>query len=487
MNRKIITIFLFLVLALQVTGKVKLPHLISDNMIIQQQTEIRLWGWSDQGKTIKVSPSWSSNINSTIADSNGYWELKVMTPKASFDPVSITFDDGDTLTVNNILVGEVWVCAGQSNMKMTVNGYLSSPVEGYNETLTDAVNYSGIHFIEIPKLQSATPLEDTGGQWLAVSSETVGDCCAVGYYFARLVSHMLNVPVGLISANQGGTRVEAWMNKAYLEQYTNETTDSIDIIRQNPTNAGRRQLLWYNGTFHPILRYTVKGILFYQGESNVNDPGNQYSERLSLLARQWREEIGLGDIPFYQVEIAPFANKRNPDGIESALLREQQYRSLSLIPNSALVSTNDLVYWWERNQIHPSQKRPIGERLAYTALSRDYGMKKLIWQSPNYKNLTIKGDTCIVEIDAHSDGMERWEDIEGFEVAGEDRVFYPAHATWNRKINSAIIISDAVRQPVAVRYCFRNFQIGNLRNMGGLPLIPFRTDDWLKRVQRTNY
>lgn len=447
-------------------------------MIVQQQTEIKLWGWDEQGKTVKVSPSWTSHVYPTIVDSNGYWELKVMTPKASFNTLSITFDDGDQLTVDNILAGEVWVCAGQSNMKMTVNGYLSSPIEGYNETLTDAVNSSGIHFIEMPKLQSATPLEDTGGQWQVASPETVGDCCAVGYYFARLVSKMLNIPVGLISANQGGTRVEAWMNKACLERYTDETTDSAAIVSLYPKKGGSRQLLWYNGTFHPILRYTIKGILYYQGESNVGAPGNQYSERIALLAHQWREEFGLGDIPFYQVEIAPFANKRNPDGIESALLREQQYRSLSLIPNSALVSTNDLVYWWERNQIHPSQKRPIGERLAYTALSRDYGMKKLIWQSPNYKNLTIKGDTCIVEIDAHSDGMERWEDIEGFEVAGEDRVFYPARVTWDRKINSAIIISDAVRQPVAVRYCFRNFQVGNLRNMGGLPLIPFRTDDW---------
>jgi len=477
MKRLSLAIIAFAVF-MQLPAKVRLPRLIGDNMILQQDTVVSLWGWTNAGKTVTVSLSWTEKTYTGKADKEGRWMVKVQTPKASFAPLSITFDDGEVQTVSNVLAGEVWVCAGQSNMKMTMSGYASSPIEGYNDAVAEAANLRGVHYIEIPKLMSATPLEDTGGEWVQVNTETVGGCCAVGYYFARLVSRTLNIPVGLISANQGGTRVEAWMNKEYLERYTDEPTDSVTIHQQNPSNAGRRQLLWYNGTFHPILCYTVKGILYYQGESNVNDPGNRYSERLSRLVRQWREEFGLGDIPFYQVEIAPFANKGNPKGIESALLREQQYRSLSLIPNSALISTNDLVYWWERNQIHPSQKRPIGERLAYTALHRDYGMKSFVYQSPNYKSLTIKGDTCFVEIDTHSNGMEQWEDIEGFEVAGEDHIFHPARAIWKRNINSAIVISDEVSRPISVRYCFRNFQAGNFRNMGGLPLLPFRTDDW---------
>ena len=277
-------------------------------------------------------------------------------------------------------------------------------------------------------------------------------------------------------ANKGGTRVESWLTRENLQRHTTETLDSLEMVKRFSWDY-HRPLLWGNGTFNPILNYTVKGILYYQGCSNVGDPGNQYSERLALLASQWREQFGLGEIPFYFVQIAPYYYDDDVNGVSGALLREQQQRAASLIPNSALVCTNDLVYPWETQQIHPCQKQPVGERLAFIALNKSYGMHTIMCESPSFKELTISNDTCYVRLQNDYDGISRYEDIQGFEVAGADKVFHPAKAYyyWTKGI---IITCDEVKKPVAVRYCFRNFQLGNVANQAGLPLFPFRTDNW---------
>ena len=245
----------------------------------------------------------------------------------------------------------------------------------------------------------------------------------------------------------------------------------------------QRALLWGNGTFNPILNYTVKGILFYQGCSNVGDSGNQYSERLKLLVEQWRQQFGLGEIPFYFVEIAPF-HYDDVNGTNGALLREQQFRAQQIIPNSSLVCTNDLVYPYETTQIHPAQKQQVGERLAYTALARDYGFSQVLYMSSSYKDMTVKGDAVYLHLQDNYHADAPYEQIEGFEVAGEDRVFHPAtaHHFWQPGggyWDEAIIVSSPeVSKPVAVRYCFRNFKLGNVTNGANLPLFPFRTDNW---------
>lgn len=468
--------FVCLLRGLSSQATVRLPHVIGDGMVLQQQAHARLWGWCDNSASLQITTSWSERIYQAHVNGEGRWSVEIETPEAGFIRQSITIDDGRApVQIKDVLIGEVWICAGQSNMKMPMKGFDSNPIEGYNQAILDAVHDQHIHYIEVPRQMSAKPLDDAPCQWQTVTPQSVGDCSAVGYYFARQLSQTLNIPIGLILANQGGTRVEAWMNEAYLKRYTQESTDSATIVR-NQSNAGRRQLLWYNGTFHPVIGYTVKGFLFYQGCSNVGDAGDQYSERLSLLVKQWRSEFGQGDLPFYMVEIAPFATK-DMQGIQSALLREQQYKASTTIPNCVMVGTNDLVYPWERNNIHPCQKRPIGERLAYTALHRDYGMKAIHYRHPVYRSLSVKEDTCYVELD-YELGMDHYEDIEGFEVAGSDRQFHPATAKFDRKIRSVILHSPEVKKPVAVRYCFRNFQIGNFKNQVGLPLIPFRTDQW---------
>ena len=269
-TKLIVLMALAAMLSIGVQAKVRLPHLVSDNMVLQQQSDARLWGWAEPGKTVKVTVSWNNETYTTKADGEGKWKLSVKTPEASFTPLSITFDDGEKTTLSNILSGEVWVCAGQSNMEMTIKGYSDCPVEDYNHVVADAVHSSGVRHAKIPSIMRMTPQDDADTQWIDCNPGTVGDFSATGYFFARMLSRTLNVPVGLIEANKGGSRVEGWLTRENLQKYTDESLDSLEIVKKWPIDMNR-QLVWGNGTFNPILNYTVKGILFYQGCSNVGD------------------------------------------------------------------------------------------------------------------------------------------------------------------------------------------------------------------------
>ncbi|MBQ5377514.1 MAG: 9-O-acetylesterase, partial [Prevotella sp.] len=286
-------------------AKVRLPHILSNNMVLQQNSDARLWGWDQSGKTVKVTTSWNNNTYSAKTGKDGKWMVSIKTPKASYKPLTITFDDGEKTTLTNILSGEVWVCAGQSNMEMPVKGFGNCPVENYNEYVAEARQFKGIHYVKIPSVMSMTPQEDANCQWEEINASTIGDCSATGYFFARMVNKALDIPVGLVVANKGGTRVESWLDADNLKHHTSESLDSLENVKKFPWDY-HRPLVWGNGTFHPILNYTVKGILYYQGCSNVGDPAGQYTNRLKLLVEQWRRDFRLGEIPFYFVEIAPY-------------------------------------------------------------------------------------------------------------------------------------------------------------------------------------
>ena len=474
--KKTIAIVALAVMVLCAQAKVRLPHLIGDNMVLQQQTDARLWGWAKPGQTVKVTTSWSKEAVTAKADKKGEWLVKVKTPKASYTPLSITFDDGDKLTINNVLSG--------ANMEMPVKGFWMCPVKDYNQVVIDAKNHEGVRSVKIPSVMSSKPLTDAQCEWRVCSPKTVGEFSATGYFFARTMHQALDIPIGLIEANKGGSRVESWLTKENLEKYTSDPTDSVEICKKWAQYDYHRSLLWGNGTFNPILNFTVKGILYYQGCSNVGDPGNQYSQRLKLLVDQWRSQFGLGEIPFYFVQIAPYRYDDDNNALSGALLREQQFKAQQIIPNSSLVCINDLVYPYEFSQIHPAQKQQVGERLAYTALNRDYGFEGILYKSSRYKDMTIKDDAIFIHLDDNYHTDAPFEDIQGFEIAGDDRVFYPATAVhfwqpgggyWDEAIK---VSSPKVKKPVAVRYCFKNFQIGNVKNGANLPLFPFRTDNW---------
>ena len=341
------------------SAKVKLPHLISDGMVIQQQSDVRLWGWDKPGKTIKVTTSWSSASYEAKTDKQGKWLVYVKSPEASFTPLSVTFDDGEPVTVNNILAGEVWVCAGQSNMEMPVKGFGQCPVVNYNLEVLNAAD--GVRSAKIPSRMSTKPLDDADTSWRISSPQTVSEFSATGYFFAKLVRKALNVPVGIIEANKGGSRVESWIDEDNLTKYTKENLDSTTMKDRFEWDF-HYPLLWGNATFHPILNYTVKGILYYQGCSNVGDPAGQYTERLKMLVEQWRRDFKEGEIPFYFVQIAPYVYGDGVEGTSGAKLREQQFNATKVIPNSGMVCTNDLVFPYEKGQIHPAQKQQAGAR-----------------------------------------------------------------------------------------------------------------------------
>lgn len=484
MNKKLVVLAALSFSFLGAQAKVKLPHILGNNMILQQNAEANLWGWDKPGTEVNVTASWSSQKWTAKTDKDGKWQVKVQTPKASYTPLSITFDDGEPVTLSNILAGEVWVCAGQSNMEMPVKGFGNCPVEGYNKAVVEANQYKGIHYVKIPSVMSNKPLDDASCEWKEISPETVGEASATGYFFAQVVNKALDIPVGLVMANKGGTRVESWLDRDYLKKNTKEETDSAKIVKSKKFKWDfHYPLLWGNGTFHPILNYTVKGILFYQGCSNVGDPAGQYTQRLADLVAQWRRDFKQGELPFYFVQIAPYHNG-DVNGDWGPKLREQQFNAAKIIPNSGIVCTEDLVYPYEVEQIHPCQKRQVGERLAYQALNKTYGMKNLICESMTFKEMKIVGDTVKVHFDNEFGAYNRFEGIEGFEVAGEDKVFHKATAKhiWqegNDEWNECIAVTcPEVKKPVALRYCFRNFQLGNMANAGGLPLFPFRTDNW---------
>lgn len=485
MMRKGITLALGLLVSTVCSqAKVRLPHILCDGLVLQQKSDVRLWGWAKPGSNVSIKTSWNTSSASVKADKSGRWIATVTTPQASYSPLSVTFDDGDGYTsINNILSGEVWVCAGQSNMEFPVRGFTNCPMEGYNETVTDAASDNGIRYVKIPSVMRTKPQDDADCHWETVNSSTVNDCSAVGYFFAKTLNKALNIPVGLILANKGGSRVESWLDEANLKKYTDEPLDSSAMVKKFKYDY-YYPMLWGNGTFHPILNYTVKGILYYQGCSNVGDPGNRYSDRLKMLVEQWRRDFKEGDIPFYFVQLVPYMDGDGLNGTSRAMMYEQQLRASDIIPNSGLICTNDLVYPYEYTQIHPCQKKPVGQRLAYLALKRNYGLNNIIADSPRFKDMTIDGDKCYLHFDHMDGGYSRFEDIQGFEVAGEDKVFHPAKAShfWvegNDPRNESIVVSsDEVKHPVAVRYCFRNFKSGNLKNGGGLPLFPFRTDKW---------
>ena len=482
MKKFLLTAFVAVAMA-SAQAKVTLPYVMGNNMILQQQTEARLWG-KTTAKEVKVTTSWDNEVYTAKASKNGDFIVKVRTPKASYTPLSITFDDGDRLTLSNILSGEVWVCAGQSNMEMPVKGFGNCPVEGYNDAVVTANEYKGVHYVKIPSVMRVEPQWNSAPtEWKEVSPQTVGEASATGYFFAQVLNKTLDVPIGLIMANKGGTRVESWLTKENLKKYTKEPTDSAGIVAFKPEWDYHRAMLWGNGTFNPILNYTVRGIIYYQGCSNVGDPGDQYSERMKILVDQWRGQFGLGEIPFYFVEIAPY-HYDNVNADNGARLREQQYKASQIIPNSGLVCTNDLVYPYEPAQIHPAQKKPVGQRLAYLALNKTYGLTAVGCMSPSFKDMRVTGDIVDIHLANDLGAISRFEDIQGFELAGEDRVFHPAKAEhfwqpgggyWDETIR---LSSPEVKKPVAIRYCFKNFQIGNLKNAAGLPLFPFRTDNW---------
>ncbi|WP_129594527.1 sialate O-acetylesterase [Seramator thermalis] len=476
MKIKILPLLLLLMLTNSLGAKILLPEIMSDNMILQQNTKVNLWGKSDPGKTVEIRPSWTSEITKVKVDAKGNWIASVATPAASFTPYTITFSDGEKLTLKNILIGEVWLASGQSNMEMPLNGFWNNLILKANETIAMAGQNKGMRFVTIPKTAAMTPQETVKGTWKECNSENAPWFSATAYHFAQMLYRTLNVPVGIIVSSWGGTRVEGWINREILETYPD-----IDLSEKaiNELNPMARPMLMYNAMIHPLIHYTIKGFIWYQGESNVGKH-DVYAERLANMVNLWRKDWGLGDLPFYYVEIAPWIYGDGETGTSGALLREAQFKTQSLIPNSGMISTNDLVKDYEKTNIHPRNKIDVGKRLAFLALSQTYGLKGIASHGPEYKSMEIKDGKIYLSFNYAEDGFSRAVDIKGFEIAGEDHIFYPAKVEVDLNNRILIVSNENISKPVAARYCFKNFQIGNLYNTRELPVVPFRTDNFEK-------
>jgi sialate O-acetylesterase len=466
-----LTLYLAFLTLSSTFATVKPASIFSDHMVLQQQSNVAIWGWAKPSSTVKITTSWNKKLYTASADVTGKFKIKVSTPKAG-GPFEISLNDGELLVLKDILIGEVWICGGQSNMEMPMKGFKNQPILGSNESLLKSKN-TNLRIYTVPRSSITTRQENSKpSDWKLAGPETVSNFSATAYYFGSLLSEMLDVPIGLINDSYGGSTIEAWMSsddlKAFPEVKIPLPTDTIKEASRTPTTL-------YNGMLHPVIGYGIRGAIWYQGESNVDRP-DRYEDLFPAMVANWRKVWGMGEFPFYYAQIAPNKYKpivNNPKS-NSAFLRDAQRKSLSKIPNSGMAVLMDI---GDANTIHPANKKDVGLRLAYHALAQTYGIKGFGFASPDYQSITIDKDKAVINFKNVPNGLTSFgKDLTLFEIAGDDKKFYPATA---KITGSSVTVTSAdVKAPVAVRYAFKDFLIGDLFGNDGLPVSSFRTDNW---------
>lgn len=444
----------------------------SDGMVLQQNSSTLICGRSKPSSNVYIITSWDKKRYRTAADESGVWRLHIDTPSASYAKRNIIVKSkGEILCIKNILVGEVWIAGGQSNMEMPLAGYFDSPVEGYEELLTLPNMEDKVRMFTVGVTESFEPLYDVAKTegWKGACSQTLPQMSAVAFFFAYTLSEKLDIPIGIISLARGGSIVESWLPKEILQEYDYEPLDEKSILESS--EWGRPYVL-YNGMQRCVAGYAARGFIWYQGCSNVRK-SDGYADKLTRMVSLWRNDWGDKDesMPFYQVEILPYQYGNSDRG---TIVRDAQHLAAKQIPNGGIVVTDDLAYPHERTNVHPSNKRPIGRRLAYLALNRDYGFNTINCYSPEATDAWAEGDMVFVKLTNAWNGLDRWEGIKGLEISGADGIFYPVSEAlydWDHILK---IKSEKVKKPVEVRYCYRDFAPGNLHNTVGLPVAPFR-------------
>ena len=455
-------------ICLSANAEVKLPAFFSDGMVMQQQTRANLWGTATPNASVKITTSWDKQTYKITADAKGAWKLALSTPSAG-GPYTITFDDGKLTEIRDILMGELWLCSGQSNMEMPMKGFKNQPVENSNTDVMNSRNPQ-LRLFTVKRASSFTPKTDVVGTWQEAVPATVREFSATAYYFGRMIQQQLNIPVGLIVASWGGSACEAWMHPDWLKAFPEAKIpqSEADIKSKNRTPT-----VLYNGMLHPLIGLAMRGVIWYQGEDNYNR-ASTYADMFSALIRGWREEWQQGEFPFYYCQIAPYdygiITEPGKNVINSAYLREQQAMVEHRVGNSGMAVLLDAGM---KTGIHPGKKRVAGERLGRLALVKTYGMKGVTAESPYYAGMEVKNDTVIVSFDRAPmwiNCKDRFESY-NFQVAGKDRVFYPAKA-WIQR-SKMLVKSERVPHPVAVRYGFENYVEGDLFGED-LPVSSFR-------------
>jgi sialate O-acetylesterase len=480
-----------------VQSEVRVPHLFGDNMVLQEGATAAIWGWAEDGAVVTVKFR-GQTVWAQAKDGKWMAQLHNLTPGG---PDTLTISAANTLQFTNVLVGEVWVAGGQSNMEF--------PLKNSFEAADDiaAATNSMIHFMKVPHTRLNAPTNDIRANWKESSPETVSGISAVAFYFARDLQAKLKVPVGVIESDWGGTPAESWMDYNYLNanpRWESEVIKewiveeshyqhSLESFRQKKreaqengaefTNRPPRQP-WkpaelYNGMIAPLIPYTMKGVIWYQGENNAGslERAEQYHQLFPDLIRDWRSQWGEGDFPFLLVQLAPFMDiQKEPRESAWASLREAQLKSTQSLPNVGMAVITDVGL---EHNVHPTKKKPVGQRLALAALAIAYH-QPIEYSGPIYKAMRKEGMHVVLTFDHVDGGLEaRDGDLKGFAVAGPDEKFHwaLAHIEGTDKV---VVYCPEVRNPVAVRYGWANYPVVNLWNKAGLPASPFRTDDFAK-------
>lgn len=451
-------------LSLLMTGvqaQVSLPSVFTDHMVLQQKSDVCIWGWGVASGTIKVTGSWApKDTATTIVRSDGTWKTTLKTAKAG-GPYTLTILGNGSRELKDVMLGEVWLCSGQSNMEWTP----MKNIDNREEEIA-AANHPDIRFFHIPKRGATTPQNNCEASWAACTPEVMKNTSAVAYFFGRNLQKDLNVPVGLIVSAWGGTPAEVWTP----EELVMANPQIRDAMPQKtypwwPVEPG----VLYNQMIHPIVPYSLAGAIWYQGESNRDHP-DSYGILLKTMIESWRKSFKK-DFPFYLVQIAPHTYNAGDNG--AALIREHQEWISSTVPDAGMVVISDCVA--DIKNIHPTNKQDVGLRLANLAMGKMYGKLTSGYESPVFSGMTINKNKAIISFEHTDNGLVcNDKQITGFMIAGEDGIFEPGKA--QIRDNTVMVTSAHVKKPVAVRYCFDDATIGNLFNKEGLPVAPFRTD-----------
>lgn len=448
--------FVFILISGTMMANVSLPNIFGDNMVLQRNAEVKIWGWANPKEEIKLVSSWNNQEYKVTANNQAQWEIKIKTPEAG-GPFTISIKGYNEVVLKNILIGEVWICSGQSNMEMSV----SWGIDNGEEEAKNATN-PNIRFFTVPKLTAITPQNNLLGNWTESTPETMKNFSAVGYFFAkRLREDLKNVPIGLISSNWGGTPAEIWMPEEVVQNdaVLLENAKKLNEQEYGPRQPGRA----YNAMIYPIVGFKIAGTLWYQGESNVGS--EVYDKTLSALITSWRK-AWQQEFPFYFVQIAPY--KTGSNNFSNVTVRNSQRKVLKQINNTGMVVISDVS---DTIDIHPKDKKSVGIRLANLALANTYKTNSNLVNGPLFKDVKIDKNKAIVSFD-YADGLYfKNKNSNQFEVAGADGTFYPAEASI--KNNQVIVTSKKVANPSRVRFAWGNTIQSDLFNKTNLPASCF--------------
>jgi sialate O-acetylesterase len=463
-----ITVLLICV-SVQLEAKVELSTVFGNHMVLQQHANVIFKGHTAPNKRVKIVAGWNVKNYFAVANTSGYFEISIPTPSAVTKPYEVSFNDGDELLLKNILIGEVWFCSGQSNMEMPVKGFRGQPVFGTLRHIVTANPNRKIRLYTVKRAWSTTPLEDgIVGEWKVLSAKDVSEFSATAYFFGDMLEQSLDAPVGLINCSWSMSKIESWMDKESLRSIAGIKFPDVSE-KQFEWAAGTPTLLW-NAMVNPWKGFPVRGVIWYQGEANAANPAS-YKLLFSAMVNQWRSFFITPDMPFYYVQLAPWQSG-GKDSLDWAYFRQAQLELMNELSNVGMVITADV---GSEVFIHPPHKIEVGQRLAYWALAKTYGKEGFQYSGPVFRSASLKDTAVELVFDFGKDGLNpENEKLTGFEIAGKDGIFMTAEALILNGSDRVKVWCKQIKDPIEVRYCFRNYKTGNLYNNAGLPAAPFR-------------